>query len=251
MSAELVIIGTPLDEESPLAPYAIAALESAQLLIGESRKIAMRLLASSKIAGWREKPLFLLDQQRPDEAAEMESALRDLATHGGRAALFSDCGMPVLFDPGESVVRLCRQLGYRIRSRGGETSWGTAAALSGFGTPFLVAGFPPRENEERRAWLAALKNESAHTVLMDTPYRFTALLGGLREQWGGGRFAFLAWEIGKEGERLQWGTLDELAALAAREQMKKGEFVLVLQGIKAQPENRPRAKESKPRAHSR
>lgn len=239
MSAELFVVGTPLDEDQPLSPQAAAVLAAAQLYIGESRKVAMRYL--SPIAGWKEKPLFLLDQQRPEDTDEMKKALRELVAADGRAALFSDCGMPVLFDPGEAVVQECRELGFRIRTCGSETSWGTAAALSGFGTPFLVVGFPPRENEERRRWLTGLKTEKAHLVLMDTPYRFTALLESCRETFGASRGAFLAWEIGKADERLRWASLERLTQMARAESLKKGEFVLVVRGAGGAEKGKPRA----------
>lgn len=227
--AELIVVGTPLDEEAALSARAAEAFAKATLYIGESRKIAMRYL--SKIEGWRDKPLFLLDQQRPDDENAMAEALRALAASGGSAALFSDCGMPILFDPGEAVLRHCRELGFRVRSCGAETSWGTAAALSGYGTPFLVAGFPPRDNDERRQWLQEWRGATAHTVLLDTPYRFEALLAHCREVFGGGREAFLAWELGKESERLEWGTFDALISRAKSAEMKKGEFVLVVRGL--------------------
>jgi 16S rRNA (cytidine1402-2'-O)-methyltransferase len=224
----LDIVGTPLDEQAPLSARASQRLREAVLLVGESRKVAMRYV--SQVEGCREKPIFLLDPPRPAEMTALYEALESLSRQGGSAALFSDCGMPILFDPGAEVLQRCRKLGFRIRSNGTETSWGTACALSGFDLPFLIAGFPPREAAERMKTLSLWSRQSAACVLMDTPYRFRALVQHACETFSPTREAFLAWELAKETESLWWGRIGELEPVAQRNGWDKGEFVLILRG---------------------
>ncbi len=226
--ATLWIVGTPLTDTQPLAPSTIARMETVDFYIGETRKVALRLL--SKVPGAKLKPLYLLDESsRPEEKA-WEAPLRAAANTAGVVALFSDTGMPLLFDPGVYVLEAARKLGMKIRSISAATSWGSACALSGWEPPFFVAGFPPRDKLPREAFWRSLRQMRAHCVLMERPYRFLQLLSECRQVFGKERLAFLAWELDSDSERLQWGSLSELERAASSGPKTKGEFVLVIQG---------------------
>jgi 16S rRNA (cytidine1402-2'-O)-methyltransferase len=226
ISSTLILAGTPLDEDAPLSASTRQAAEGAGVIVGESRGVMMRYLKA--VPGLETKALFCLDPPRKDTLELILEALTELSKTGGTALLISDTGMPVLFDPGAEVLAHCRKLGFRVRSAEGATSWGMACALSGWEPPFLVVGFPPRDTEERRDFLAQAKESPGHLVLMDTPYRFQALLDGAMRALGGSREAFLAWEITRPSERLLWGTLGELTSRAKQEGLEKGEFVLLI-----------------------
>jgi len=216
----------PLDEEAELSPPAIHALKAAELVIAESRKVAFPYLKQA--GGTEGKQIFLLDPPRDEVKTEIKAALKSLKIRGGNAALFSDVGMPLLFDPGREVLHWARELDYEVKSIAGPTSWGMAAALSGFEPPFHLLGFLARDPGDRRKQLSELRTLKAHLILMDTPYRFKPLLEQSREVLGGKREAFLAWEIAKPSERLLWGSLEQLEKLTRSTGMQKGEFVLVV-----------------------
>src|SRR5690606_29408496 len=107
---ELLLVGTPLDDEAPLAPPAIQALESSDLILGESRKRTYRLL--SQVPSGKQKAVCLLEKE--SFWREELSALASRDT--GSVALFSDCGMPLLFDPGKEVLQEALRLGFRVRT---------------------------------------------------------------------------------------------------------------------------------------
>ncbi len=225
---ELVLAGTPLDEAAPLNRATREAAERAEVIVGESRGVMMRYLKG--VADLDKKTLLCLDPPRKETTEMIEEALALLKKKGGTAVLFSDTGMPVLFDPGAEVLAYARRLGFRIRSAEGATSWGMACALSGWEPPFEVVGFPPRDTEERIRFLADHQASAGHLVLMDTPYRFIVLLEHATKAMGAKREAFLAWEITKPEERLLWGSLGELKSTAAKLGLEKGEFVLLIRG---------------------
>lgn len=227
MTATLWIVGTPLDETARLDEGPRRALGAATVVVGESRSVTMGHLKRAEVPGLDTKAIFFLDPPRPAETEAMEAALRGLAAAGGNAALLTDTGMPCLFDPGRDVLALCRKLGFAIRTAPAPTSWGTAAAASGFSEPFLVAGFPPRDDAERGAFFRALARRDEAIVLMDTPYRFKLSLKQAADAFSR-RPAFLAWELASEGERLFWGTPGDIGKEAARLGLEKGEFVLVI-----------------------
>lgn len=226
----LLLIGVPLDDNAPLPEPSRVALAAAKIVVGESRKVTFRYV---KEAGGAPPPeVFLLDPPRKEETEAMEEALVALKKEGGTAALLSDTGMPVLFDPGAEVLEFCRRQGFAVRTVPTATSWATAAAASGFAPPFYVPGFPPRDEAERRAWWAELRAIPAHAVILETPYRFRLLLKQLHETYGPSRRIFLAWEISKPAELLFWGTTAETEKFAGQHGLEKGEFIVIVESPK-------------------
>lgn len=226
LAKTLYVVGLPLDETKPLSPEALATFQSVALLIGESRKSGARRLAE---ADCREKPICWLDNIKPDEGKKLRHELSTLFSRGEDVALFSDCGMPILFDPGSQILHMAREIGFTLRSVPSATSWGTACTLSGFEPPFEILGFLPQKKEERVRALQALKNSPRHTVLMEAPYRFRLLLEEAQQVLGGPRHAFLAWEISSSQEWLAWGTLSSLARESEKRGLTKGEFILIIE----------------------
>jgi 16S rRNA (cytidine1402-2'-O)-methyltransferase len=224
----LWIVGTPLDDEGKLSAAAIECINSADLIIAESKKNGFRYLKQTEFK--ESTPLFFLDPFREDTKREIQTTLKQLAREDKKVVLFSDTGMPILFDPGSDILQMARELRFTIRSLPSATSWGTACALSGWEPPFLILGFLSREIAERKKQLAQLKNASHHTLLMDTPYRFEALIDHAAEVLGPKQEVFLAWELAKSQERLIWGSIQQIQREAEQQSLKKGEFILIIRG---------------------
>lgn len=220
----LYLVGTPLSENAPLSESAIAVLNQCDAIIGESRPVLDRYLKGQDLKAER----FHLDPPRKDEMELLWGTLQRISEIGGVAALLSDVGMPVLFDPGFEVLEKCRKLGFLVRTVPSPTSWATACAVSGWSPPFLIQGFLDRDNAIRAKELKSLKASTAHLVLMETPYRFRKFLEQITKTFGDKRQAFLAWEIAKSGETYVWGTLSEISRYAEQNNLEKGEFVLLL-----------------------
>lgn len=224
---KLIIVGTPLNDEEPLTAAALDALRTARVAIGESRRRALPLL---KRAGNPDAKVHLLDNIKAESWRELVSDLTALSDEGGVAVLFSDSGLPILFDPGAEVLATCRKLGFEIHVVPAATSWGTAAAVSGFEPPFLIVGFPPQKSEERARFLGKLAMEPHTIVLMDAPYRFRLLLGESIRAFGKDRQAFLGWELSNPVEKCLWGSLKKILEASEQADLQKGEFILVIEG---------------------
>ncbi len=225
----LFIVGTPLSDEGLLSKEAIDCLSQADLIIAESKRNGFRYLKQTDRK--ETTPLFFLDPFRERDWEELKQQLKKIANQGARVALFSDTGMPLLFDPGTQILNLARELGFSIHSVPSATSWGSACALSGWEPPFLIQGFLSRDTSQRKLKLGQIKNNPHHTVLMDTPYRFEPLLAQIAEVLGADRPIFLAWEIAKAEERLLWGFVQSIQREAKKQSLKKGEFILIIQGV--------------------
>jgi len=227
MNSIFKVIGVPLQENQALSLENKQTLEQCDVIVGESRKSTHRLL--SKIQLKKEAQLFLMDNVSKSVLKDLEIALQQTKKQNGNACLFSDTGMPILFDPGREVLGIARRLGFSIRCEPGPTSWGTACALSGWTPPFLIAGFPPAKTGERQETLKSWTHLPYHLVLMDTPYRFQALIKDCHELFGTKRQVFLAWEIGCSGEIYFWGTFPELTRMTQQKNLVKGEFILIIE----------------------
>lgn len=219
----LYLIGTPLDEAQKLSPEAVNILLKSHTVIGESRKVVDRYLKGHAITQER----FFLDPYRKEEWLAFTESLSKMKPDDS-VCLLSDVGMPVLFDPGFEVLDLCRKKNFTIKTVPSATSWATACAVSGFEPPFYIQGFLDRDNDIRHRQLAFLKTLDAHTVLMETPYRYGKFVQMLAETFGNDAQVFLAWNIAQETEKYFWGSLKELAVFNQRANLEKGEFVLIV-----------------------
>jgi len=226
-SKTLWLVGTPLDESQPLSVEAVKCLQSVEGVIGENRGQLDRYLRSVP------KPhafeIVYLDPARPEE----EKTWQEWVRSGKSLALFSDTGMPCLFDPGVEILEAARRAGYTIRCVPSATSWGTAAAVSGYEPPFLIVGFPPRKTEDRTKAFQDLRKRNESLVLLETPYRFPLLLTDLATHFPAERKVFLAWDIARPTEKYWWGTVQALSAYAESQGLKKGEFILIIAGTNA------------------
>lgn len=225
MKATLFLIGTPLNEKASLDPLQNEALRSADIVIGESRNLTLKRHRDS---GNESDKIFFLDNLKANEEKDLFHELRELKKTGGKVALFSDHGLPVLFDPGKQILDECRRLGFDVHTVTGPASWAVACAASGYLPPFTLVGFPPQKAEARKAFFQSIKRVKSHQVLLETPYRFKTLLAELSESADPKAEVFLAWEIATPQEWLFWGTPRQLAQLVKEKDLNKGEFVIIL-----------------------
>lgn len=222
-SPRLVIAGVPLQEHQKPCPLFYKEIETADLIIGESGKVSRKWISKDK-----QGVLYNLDNPSPQEQELLFQKIHEVQESKGSVVLFSDTGMPLLFDPGVEILEYCRKLGFSISSIPGPTSWGTACALSGFAPPFWLEGFLPKENEPREKKIKSLVSIPACLVLMDTPYRFERLVSECMKVFKKNLLYFLAWELSSPEEKLHWGELKNLQTHAHQQGLKKGEFVLIL-----------------------
>jgi 16S rRNA (cytidine1402-2'-O)-methyltransferase len=89
---------------------------------------------------------------------------------------------------------------------------------------FYFRGFLPANNEKRRQELINLKKIKVPLVLMDTPYRFRALLEDLKITHGGSR-CLIGLNLTQETEQIIESVVGKLHIPSLPE---KAEFILVV-----------------------
>ena len=216
----LYIVATPIGNLRDVTLRALDVLAGVDRVLAEDTRVSSKLLSAYGL----KKPL-----ERYDEHAAERARPRVLAAlaQGGRIALISDAGTPLISDPGYRLVREAVAQGTPVIPIPGASA--TLAALSAAGLPtdrFLFAGFPPPKSVARRALFAELAPIRASLVFFEGAARLGASLTDMAAVLGA-REAVVARELTKLHETLARGPLDRLAADPAL-QAPKGEVVVVV-----------------------
>ena len=151
MSGKLYVVGTPIGNLNDLSPRGIETLESVDFIAAEDTRVTLKILNRFEI----KKPLISYFEHNKFSKGEQ---IADRILNGENCALVTDAGMPAISDPGEDLVKLCRESGIEIESVPGPCAFTTALAISGMPSKrFTFDGFPPVEKKER-AELTILPN---------------------------------------------------------------------------------------------
>jgi 16S rRNA (cytidine1402-2'-O)-methyltransferase len=216
----LYVVATPIGNLRDITLRALDVLASADLVLAEDTRVAAKLLSAYGL----KKTLERYDEHAAERARP--KVLHALA-NGGRVALISDAGTPLISDPGYRLVREAVAAGAAVIPIPGASA--SLAALSAAGLPtdrFLFAGFPPPKTAARRAFFAELAPIRASLVFFEGASRLGASLADMAAVFGA-REAVVAREITKLYETFARGPLDQLAANPALK-APKGEIVVVV-----------------------
>ncbi len=119
----------------------------------------------------------------PSQPARLDALLAP-ALAGQDIGLISEAGLPAVADPGSALVQAAHALNLRVEALSGPSSLMLALAASGLnGQSFAFVGYLPVDAAIRTIRLRELEALSRRTqqtqLMIETPYRNTALLGAL------------------------------------------------------------------------
>ena len=216
----LYLVSTPIGNLGDITIRALSVLARADVVLCEDTRHSRTLLAHFAIS----------TPARPyhehNAARERPRVLRELEG-GGRVALISDAGTPLVSDPGWKLVRTALDAGRRVEALPGASAMLAALTIGGLPTDaFLFAGFLPPKSAARRTRIAEFKDVPATLVFFEAPSRVAETLSDLAAVLGD-RPAALARELTKLHEEVRRASLEELAAGAAKGAIK-GEVVLLV-----------------------
>jgi 16S rRNA (cytidine1402-2'-O)-methyltransferase len=218
----LFVVGTPIGNLEDLTDRARRVLSEVDVVAAEDTRRAGILL---KRIGARARFLSYFEanerERIPKVLAELEA--------GRNVALVTDAGMPGVSDPGYRLVAACVEAGLTVDVVPGASAVVTALVVSGLPTDrFSFEGFLPRAGRARRERLAEIAADPRTVVLFESPRRTARTLADLSEVCGDRRAA-LCRELTKVHQEVRRGSLAELAASVAGEELK-GEVTLVVEG---------------------
>ena len=218
----LYLCGTPIGNLEDMTFRAVRILQEADLIAAEDTRNSIRLLNHFDI----HVPMTSYHEYNKYEKGRV---LVKKLLEGQNIVLITDAGMPGISDPGEELVRMCRDAGIGVTAVPGPSACVTALALSGRSTRrFAFEGFLPADKKERREALSELQEETRTVILYEAPHRLKKTLSELLEALGDRKLSMCR-ELTKRHEEIWEGMLSE-ACTHCESREPKGEYVLVLEG---------------------
>lgn len=201
----------------------MAALAEADIIAAEDTR-RVRSLAHALGVDIRGRVISNFDHNEEQRARELvDAARRQLVL------VVTDAGMPLVSDPGHSLVSAAHNAGIPVTCLPGPSAVTTALALSGLSVGrFIFDGFAPRKTGARMTWLESLKTEKRAICFFESPHRIGTTLAQAVEVLGGQRRATVCRELTKSYEEIRQGSLAELAQWA--DEGVRGEITVVIDG---------------------
>lgn len=214
------MVATPIGNLRDITLRALDVLNAADLVLAEDTRVTGKLLAAYGLSK---------TMARYDEHAAERVTPRVLAAlaEGGRVALVSDAGTPLVSDPGYRLAREAMAAGHPVFPIPGASALLAALAVAGLPSDrFLFAGFPPPKSAARKAFFTELAGTRATLVFFEGASRVAASLRDMAEVFGP-RDGVVARELTKLYETVVRAPLPDLAA-DPRFVSPKGEIVILV-----------------------
>lgn len=224
LSPGLYLVATPIGSARDITLRALDVLAAADVIAAEDTRSLRRLMEIHGIAAGGRRLVAFHDHSD----AAVAGRLVEEAQAGRSVAYASEAGTPLVSDPGYELVRAAIAAGVPVTAVPGASALLAGLVVAGLPTDrFLFAGFLPAQGAARGAAIAELRGVVATLVFYESPRRLGATLSDLAQGLGTGRPAVVARELTKRFEEVVRGTLGDLAARYAQEEVK-GEVVLMV-----------------------
>ena len=226
MSGKLYICPTPIGNLEDMTYRTIRILNEVDLIAAEDTRHSIKLLNHFEIS----KPLTSYHEHNKDSKG---GYLINKLLEGENIALISDAGMPGISDPGEDIIKQAIENNIEIEVLPGATASITALVGSGLETAkFAFEGFLDRDKKVRRNQLEELKEESRTIIFYESPHRLKDTLKDMLKVLGNRRIAVNR-EITKKYQEIIREDIETVINIF-NEREVKGEFVLIVEGLKGE-----------------
>lgn len=231
-SGKIVIVATPIGNLGDMSERSVEALKSVNLILAEDTRHSLPLLQHFQIS----TRCIAFHEHNEKQMAER---LCQQVLAGDSLAIISDAGVPLISDPGFSLVKLAHELHIRVEPIPGACAAITGLSASGLSTNrFSFEGFLPAKSSGRKKALQALLHEPRTMIFYESPRRVLDTLSDMVEIFGATREAALARELTKLFETIHKAPLSRLLTFVQQdENQRRGEIVLLLEGQKTVVEN--------------
>ena len=146
------------------------------------------------------------------------------------STLISDCGTPILEDPGKILLEYCYSNNIKVKPIPGVSSITAAIMCLPFNfKEFYYAGLLSRDDKERERKLIYLKKLNIPIIILDTPYRMNKVLNAIKKVYSKNKIIGLCLDLTTDKEEI---IIDEVGNICERfnksEDKNKREFVIVI-----------------------
>lgn len=217
----LYIVATPIGNLGEITYRAVETLKSVDFVAAEDTRRTSELLNKYGI----KKPL--ISYHKFSEKAS-SAAILDRLAKGQNGALVSDAGMPLISDPGGTLVDALVENGLEYTVISGPCACINALVLSGLDcSSFMMCGFLPDKTGERIKLMEKIADVESTLVFYCPPHDVLENLDFLYRHLGG-RKASAVREISKLHEQVIRGRLGSFPEFTV-----KGEMVVVVEKAKS------------------
>jgi 16S rRNA (cytidine1402-2'-O)-methyltransferase len=222
-TGSLYIVATPIGNLGDITLRALEVLKEVDLIAAEDTRTARHLLSHFGIT---KQAVSYYDAVETTRAASIIAALKQ----GKNIAPLSECGTPLISDPGYKLARRALEEGIPLFPIPGPTALISALIVSGLPTDkFVFEGYLSRNPSRRRKRLRELVAEERTMVFYESPHRLLKMLTDVQAILGN-RTVAVARELTKKFEEKFRGTVSE-ALCYYTEKGVRGEFVVVIEGL--------------------
>lgn len=225
----LYCVATPIGNLEDISQRARRILSEVDKIYAEDTRVTRHLLTHFGIS----KPLSSLhDHNESQQINQIQAELEQ----GLKLALVSDAGTPLISDPGYKLIHALGKQDYKIVPVPGASALITALSVAGLPTDrFAFEGFLPAKSSSRRDVLKRLSQETRTLVFYESSHRIADSLADMQSVWGSERNLVILRELTKLYESIYRGSVAELLQrLHLDNDMRRGEFVLVVEGATRQ-----------------
>ena len=217
----LHIVATPIGNLRDISFRALATLAAADAVLAEDTRTSKTLLAHYGIS----TPLYPYHEHN---AEQMRPKILSKLREGGKLALISDAGTPLVSDPGYKLVAELVAEGLPVTGIPGPSAVLAALVLAGLPTDrFFFEGFLPPKAAARRGRLTELAAIPGTLVFFESPRRLAEMLSDAAAVLGE-RPGAVARELTKYYENVRRGPLSALASHYDGEEEARGEIVVII-----------------------
>lgn len=221
----LYFIPTPIGNLEDITHRAIRILSDVDIILAEDTRTTGKLLNHYSIS------TQMQSFHSHNEHKRIDSILEQLQS-GKNIALVSDAGTPGISDPGFLLSRACRSANIELTCLPGATALIPALVMSGLPCDkFFFDGFIPQK-KGKKTRLEYLLGLPVTFVFYESPYRVVKTLEMIKTLTDQDRVISICREISKLYEEVITLPLSELLPLMQEKSNLKGEFVIVVEGLK-------------------
>ncbi|MHC1716870.1 MAG: 16S rRNA (cytidine(1402)-2'-O)-methyltransferase [Candidatus Dojkabacteria bacterium] len=220
---KLYIVATPIGNLTDITLRAVDTLKNVPFILAEDTRESKKLLDRYDI------PTTLVSYRDQNHNMMIEKVIEKL-NMGFDLALVSDCGTPLISDPGYKLVRDLRKKEYEVIAIPGPSALIAALSVSGLPTDkFVFLGFLPKSDGKRKKLLDLYKNLDNSLVIYESPKRLFDLLDLVLDLYGDIE-CFLAKDISKLREKYFSGNISDVKEKLLVDDLKDnphGEWVCI------------------------
>jgi 16S rRNA (cytidine1402-2'-O)-methyltransferase len=227
-------VSSPIGDPDDISIRALRILKTVSIIASENPAATQALLAHHQTTG-------TITSYGPRNLDDKVALLLNHLRKGHDVALVSECGTPVIYDPGCQLISEAHRGGIPVRAVPGPSALTAAVAVSGCpGDAFVFEGHLPRPGRSLNTFLGRLRGERRTLVFFVASDSIKLTLLAIAKIFPTRRIT-IAQDLTKPGETTLHGTA-HLLAKNIRCVQKGAEVAVVIEALTSRDKSKQRSR---------